>query len=407
MLIKFTLIICLFCILKGEAEAEDFFIDPINGSNENDGTYLRPWASLDYVFNSNKINSTDWSSYPAHSAQGKIEINPNAPIRAGDTLYLMPGYYGNLIISNYYNTDYITIKSFESHTAVFNAILVRSSEKWRFDDIAIRPNTDVDNSSIRFLFNAQSHNFRGDAAYIDILNSKISSVDVTQHWSALDWVENSKSGIAISAHSSTVMNNTLFNVYHAIKTSAQNTLIAHNYISDFAGDGIRISGAHNANVQSNVIKNCYLVNGNHPDGIQLWGENVEGELHDVLLENNLIINYQENKNHPLRCSLQGIGMFDGHAVNLNIRNNKIFVDNYHGISVYGGEYVNMIGNVVSLIDQTIKNSNGYPIKPRISLGYSKRGVTPTNYKVEDNISYLYLIKDQRVKPDGNFLILTP
>ena len=55
-----SLILCLAI----DAHANDFYIDPVNGSDSGDGSLAHPWHSLQSLFDDGLIETQDWPSYP-------------------------------------------------------------------------------------------------------------------------------------------------------------------------------------------------------------------------------------------------------------------------------------------------------------------------------------------------------
>ena len=80
------------------ARADDFYIDPVNGSDAGDGSATNPWRSLQALFDDGLIETQDWPDYPYQDGMQLVTVNAGAPVRAGDTIWLRSGYYGDLVI---------------------------------------------------------------------------------------------------------------------------------------------------------------------------------------------------------------------------------------------------------------------------------------------------------------------
>ena len=78
------------------AYSADFFVDPIHGADSNDGSSASPWKSLQRLFDEGLIESRDWNKLQYTSASYLVPKNQGAPIKAGDTIYLRNGSYGEL-----------------------------------------------------------------------------------------------------------------------------------------------------------------------------------------------------------------------------------------------------------------------------------------------------------------------
>jgi len=95
--------------------AADFYVDPEHGDPANDGSAESPWRSLQEVFNRRLIESRTWDSLPYKRDTRLEPKNAGAPVKAGDTILLRSGYYGDLVIENYYNKNFITFAAVEEH----------------------------------------------------------------------------------------------------------------------------------------------------------------------------------------------------------------------------------------------------------------------------------------------------
>src|SRR3954467_12843960 len=107
-LVRSIALVALACV-AAPACANDFYIDPINGSDAGDGSAGDPWRSLQALFDDGLIETRDWPSFPYAAGMQLVDVNPGAPVRAGDTLWLRDGYHGDLVVEHAYNAAPITI----------------------------------------------------------------------------------------------------------------------------------------------------------------------------------------------------------------------------------------------------------------------------------------------------------
>jgi parallel beta-helix repeat protein len=99
-----------------------------------------------------------------------------------------------------------------------------------------------------------------------------------------------------------------------------------------------------------------------------------------VIEGNVIIEWVNPEDHPWRCSLQGIGLFDGYYDNLTIINNVVSATQYHGISVHGARGAKIINN-------TVANTLGLVGKyPWIEVLPRRDGAPTTDVLVANNIA---------------------
>jgi parallel beta-helix repeat protein len=198
-------------------------------------------------------------------------------------------------------------------------------------------------------------------------------------WTESDWNERKVNGIRFNGSNNIASRNTLVAVYHGITSTGSNNLFERNVIDGFNGDGMRGLGPGNTFLQ-NTVKNCVVTDQNHDDGFQAW-VNSSSNPSGLVIDGNTILEWSETPtNHPLRCRLQGIGLFDGIYRNITIVNNVVSATQYHGISVYGADNAIIANN-------TVVNSTGNPsTSPYILIWATKSGLQPTNILVANNLA---------------------
>jgi hypothetical protein len=307
---------------------------------------------------------------------------------AGDTILLRSGNYGSLAISSRRNTTDITLAADSGHTPRFITIAFNDSSHWSVRGVHVRPNSSA--------YKAVTLN----GTHLTFADSFVSFADDTTDWTRDDWILRTANGIAIGGSHLIVTNNHISVVDHGISGNASHSLISGNTIDRFRGDGLRGLGDHNV-WEYNTIKNCYKVDDNHDDGFQSWsvgpGGVGTGTVNNVVLRGNTFINY-EDPDQPLRCTLQGIGMFDGTYVDWVIENNIIVSDHFNGITVLGGDNVKVINNTV--IDA---NTTG-PGPLWISINNHKNGTPSRNCVVRNNIATDFNIVGPGIVQDNNLKI---
>ena len=119
-----------------------FYVDPINGDINNDGSLESPWSSLNDVVQSEFIMSKDWVSFPHENGESVlIDRNIGSPVKPGDTIYLMQGEHENFTIKGYYNSKPITIEAYPGHTSVIKSFKIISGSNWVFKNIVFQEDT--------------------------------------------------------------------------------------------------------------------------------------------------------------------------------------------------------------------------------------------------------------------------
>lgn len=319
-----------------------YYVDPVNGSSSNDGSFNSPWKTLEEVIDDGLIESYSYSPLPYQEGVSQLVIkNQGAPIKAGDIIMLRSGLHGELFARGYYNSSYITIMAESGHQPILRNVKLQACRNWKIKgiDVSGEPYGYEGNNKLIF---AESHNWQGPASNIEIEGNNLYGAE--QAWqTAEDWLSFSKDGIYLRGDSMLCIENNVRNVDMGITLFGDYIQAIDNNIVNFSGDGIRVLGS-NCLVKNNLIKNCYDVDENHDDGIQSF--TTGGLIVDNnIIESNIILNY-EDPNQNLLGPLQGIGCFDGFFNNWIVRNNLVFVNHFHGISFYGANNCEIVNNTV-------------------------------------------------------------
>ena len=322
--------VCVLAAVCTAAGAATFYADPVTGSMANDGSAENPWRTLQEVFANGLIESKNSS--------GTV-INPGAPVKAGDTLLLRSGYHGDISVSGYYNDAVVTVAAETGQAPALRRLSVNGAKNWTFSGLAI--STELSPSFARTTLVSLS----GSTSYVTVENCHVYSVDDVTGYSANDWLNKTGNGIAVAAtcHHVSLIGNTVRNVDHGIALSGTDLLARGNQVINFRGDGMRALN-HNQTLEYNTIKNCFDVDDNHDDGIQVFKTSVsQGLIRNMVLRGNTII-CAEDPNQPLQGTLQGIGIFEGPHENFRIENNLVITDHWHGITLYWGRDCTVINN---------------------------------------------------------------
>jgi hypothetical protein len=395
--------LCLLLLVTSSLQAAEFFVDPQRGDAANDGSAAKPWRSLQEVFDQNLIESQAWAALPYKSDSRLAPKNAGATIKAGDTIWLRSGDHGDLLIRGYYNSRPITIAAADGQTPRFRSVHLQAASHWVLKGLHVSPEFGAGQKP-RTLIHLESHGWNGPASDITVENCVLCSAEDTAAWSVDDWNTRSCNAIQVDGTRMTVRRNRLKNVDHGISVAASHSLIEHNTIENFAGDGLRGLGDHSV-FQYNVVKNCYDVNANHDDGFQSYSRGPNGvgtgEVVGVVLRGNTIIN-SEDPNQPHRGALQGIGCFDGMFVDWVIENNVIIVDHYHGITLGGARGCRIVNNTV------IDPNDQRPGPAAIRVDKHKNGTPSSNCTVRNNlVSAIHVQSGEAMTEDHNLIVKDP
>jgi hypothetical protein len=304
-----------------QAKAETRFVDPANEAQDSlaDGSLAHPFASLTAAF-----------------ASGNIQ--------PGDKLQLMSGEYGEVAISKAVFDTPVTISPAPGAKVHLTGLKIDRSTNLAFHDLAIWPLGPGKGHIVKT--NGQSSGIVFDN--LDI-RSRADAEDYPT-WGKQDWLSSKRAGILLGGPDNALLNSRFTGLRFAIGASGARARIEGNVVRGFSGDGARVLGDGSV-FSGNRIEDCVQVDKNHADGFQSWSKGPDGRpgrgtVHGLRIENNSIREWVGPVISPLRCSLQGIGMFDGMYEDVIIRNNLVAVSAPHGITVGGGRRVEVTYNTV-------------------------------------------------------------
>ncbi|MEM1045874.1 MAG: right-handed parallel beta-helix repeat-containing protein [Pseudomonadota bacterium] len=335
--------------------ANEYYVDPVDGAAGNDGSAATPWKSVQDVVRSGRL----------------------AP---GDVVRLRSGYHGALLITGHHNAGAITIKADDGHEPRLRQVRISDSSRWILSGLAISP------SHARTALFTPIVEIDATSRDIVLSDSRIESVADSAGRTAEEWRLGTAHAVLSFGEAIEIRGNTIRNIRHGVGVTGPRAIVENNLIEDFIGDGIRVLGDH-SEIRGNTIRNCYVVDDNHDDGIQSWSLDAEGragrgEVVGVVLSGNTIINH-EDPAHPLRCNLQGIGLFDGIFVDWVIENNVVVVEHGHGITVMGARNVRAVNNtVVDLVPEG-------PWQPWVTITAHKDGRLPEDSLIANNLAHSY------------------
>ncbi|MEZ5993653.1 MAG: choice-of-anchor Q domain-containing protein [Planctomycetota bacterium] len=387
------------------ASAADFYVDPVNGSAGGTGTMGDPWLTLQQVVTDNLIESREWDAYPYTTGSALQPKNSGAPIQAGDTVRLLSGYHGELILNGYYNTSAITIRAEPGNTPELSRVSIIGASNWVLDGLSISPShatTYVQQTIITM----RDDGFWGPADNLTVRNCDVFNVNDASGWSAQDWIDNASTAFDVRSNDSELADNTVRNIRFGISVTGANVHVHGNTVENFSGDGMRGLGDYDV-FEYNIIKNGLDVgDGNHDDGFQSWsvgsGGVGTGSVYGLILRGNTIINH-ENPSHPLRTTLQGIGCFDGWFEDWVIENNVVITDHWHGITLLGAKNCRIVNNTV------IDLYTGTPGPSWIQVGHHKTLGPSENCVIRNNLANTISIPSGQVNitEDHNITVSNP
>lgn len=351
MLRMVTLLLGIFVLSYGPALSETYYVAPLGAEIQGapDGTESLPFSSIDGALKSGKV-------------------------KGGDTLLLKDGAYGPVAIKVNAVFDVpLTIMSQNAKAAHFDSILLSGSTRnLILRNLSVWPRNPATGAD----YLVRAYNTSSDIT-LDGLDIR-SGEDAGNYmsWDATTWESRKYSGILLQSPRSRVINSKLTGIRHGILVEDDSQII-NNIVAGYNGDGLRAFSR--SIVRGNRVIDCVKTDTNHPDGFQSFSRN-EVPVTDLLIDSNVIIEWTGAASHPVRCSLQGIGLFRGFYDNLVIVNNLVVTSHYHGISVYGARGAKLLNN-------TVVNIYGLAeVRPYIAIYPLKDGTLPTGVLVANNIA---------------------
>jgi len=385
------LLVTFGCLLgQGRTQAGVFYCDPEKGSAQGDGSAERPWGPLEEVIAAGLIQFCDKDGRPHR---------PEAPVKPGDTILLRSGWHGVIRIPRGYNREPITIAAAEGHQPQVGWVEIGEGSRWIIRGLVISPSLAPQPLS-RVPHHLVMLGERGgqDSTELTVEDCFIFTERDSSGWTASDWVQEARSGIWLGRHGRghIARNNFILNVRFGISLCSPDCLCEGNVVANFSADGIRAT-RDGIVVRNNVIKNIFVGakdgDQNHDDGIQVFLFNVgRGTVRNILLEGNIIV-ARERPDLPYPTGLQGIGCFDGPLVNFVVRDNVVWVNHWHGISLYDAQGCLIENNVCYVLG----NSRA---RPWVMLGQKQKQARGNT--VRNNFAHSFNFKaDPEVVAEGN------
>jgi hypothetical protein len=338
------ILIAVFLFFSNNAQAADFYVDPVNGSMSNDGSQAHPWSTMQEVWEQNKIRTK--------ISTGVVK-NPSGVVDAGDTIYLMSGYHGKLTVNVAYNDFPITIKAYTGQTPKFCQIYLTAVKNWVFDGVLISPSY-TEPYVKGYLFYVANTYF-GDSSYITIKNSTLFSTPDLNLGTKQDWMDKSCTAIITQTYQDafgpsfiTVESNNIYNVTSGIGFMGSDSIVRGNTINYFNRNAVVVAVADRITIEYNTITNSVYVDDvtpEHDDIIQAW-ETAEDTVDDLTIRGNIMIARQDI-DMPLPTVTVGIGMHDGFFKRMLIENNILIINSASAIIINGAIDCTIINNTIA------------------------------------------------------------
>lgn len=338
------------------ATADTYHVSP--GARAGDGSESAPWGSVAAAFASHRLEG-------------------------GDTLLLHAGQYGDIEIDRARFDRPLEIRAQPRGAAEATFLGLTGTRNLVVDGLAIWPRADTERGGSLVID-------RGTNTVLRNLDIR-SRADATDYraWSLEDWLRDRRDGVKLLGANATLESSRLTGLRGAVGAIGANARVLDNTIMGFSGDAMRGVG-ENSLFRGNMVADCVKVDDNHDDGFQSWsigpdGRAGRGTLHGLTLDANTILEWSGTAGNTPRCTLQGIGLFDGLFEDLSITNNVIAVTAYQGIAVIGARNSRIVNNTV------VHGTGVSRENPWIQLAPHKNGTPSTGNLVANNIAPRFLL----------------
>ena len=337
-----------------------WWVDPVNGKSPaagGDGSKTAPWNSLPGILSFRLppgYTRPLLSSVPYfHVVDGKriyvADQLGSPPIQPGDTIKLMSGDYGDIVIGDYLqqvvNPSFVTVEAAPGQTPLFTTLFIRSTNKWVFKGIKVQSLFGTNNNK-QGLVTVTDQGAAHPTSDIILDSMQISSADNTDGWTQPEWLARARV-VGVDARGAdhgadttcvSVTNSHISNVIFGSYVMTNNMLFSGNEIDRFGDDGIDYVASNILIAKNYIHDDQVLGNGAHMDGMQGY----PGVSSNVVIDSNRVIRQTDPK-LPFPTYLQGIDAFDGDWTNLTVTNNVVVTSACWGIyfsSVHNGKIVN-------------------------------------------------------------------
>ncbi len=312
-----------------------WYIDPVNGNDTNAGTQAAPWKNIQSVVTALNGLPPKLTTVPYwHRGTAGVWLwgtNSAGPVNPGDTVYLMNGAHGDLILGVYgqtiVNPAPVTFSAAPGCTPVISSIRVSGSNNWVFRGLKVQGLVD----SGRWLVNIAS-----DASDVVLDDLDVSSIDDASAWKQADWVAKARIGGVYTAGSRvSITGCTIRNCKGGAGLYGADVTFSDNTLDGLGGDFIGYSGKRIAITGNRLTNSMTLGNGDHLDFMQ--GRSGGGE--DITIEGNICIRATRDLG-VFAGICQGISAFNPEYQwkNVAVRRNRIFTSAGNGIT-----YLNVVG----------------------------------------------------------------
>ncbi|MBU6453656.1 MAG: hypothetical protein KGS72_17890 [Cyanobacteria bacterium REEB67] len=393
------------------SSAHHFYIDPMRGSMQGDGSKSRPWHTFAEVISAGLIASQTRGPTRSNPAGTLSALYPNGVVRGGDILHLMSGDQGSVIISGYINPSFICVMADAGQTPVIAKMVINGSSNWDFEGLTFQSTGVPGKGKGGQLVRLGQSDFLGPVSNVFFRGNHFRSAVDVSNWTQQNWIDSGTSGLMLSGTNLSAVSNDLRNVRAGIIVPGTNVVVESNTIDNFGDDGIDFAGEL-ITIRRNRITNSHVLgDGNHNDAMQgqVRFDHGQADLtphHDILIDSNFVAAITDAHlpflSDGVSGGMQGISEFDGVWQRLTIVNNVVLITAYHAITVCGARDSQIINNTVEEISLNPKLKAWIGV---FNLKTTEGGTPSSNIIVRNNASPVFSLKAEGVAEDHNVCIV--
>lgn len=379
------------------------------------GLYAALFLVVSGAVHGGAVHGAEYHVDPAAAPHGPADGSPARPwpspaaafasgtIAGGDILHLAPGAYGRVMLSGRVFDRPVTLQAAPGGGVRFSRLGLENTRNIVVDGVGVWPDPDAPGGGPLVTESGRDNVLRN----LDIRGH--AAADGYRDWRAADWLAAPRNGVRLAGQRATLENSRLTAIHEGVAVLGDHARVSGNVIRGFGGDALRGVGDFGV-FRNNVVADCVKIDDNHDDGFQSWSRGPDGRagrgvVRGLVVEANTILEWTGSADHPLRCALQGIGLFDGMYEDLLIANNLIVVSAFHGIAVRGGQGVRIVHNTLISADGISRE------RPWIYVSDHKDGTRRTeDVVIANNLAPRFAFADgvkARTVRSGNHVMIYP
>lgn len=247
---------------------------------------------------------------------------------AGTVIYAAAGNYGTVLLNQMAKSN-VTITSLDpDHPAVLGALVVNGSSGLTFRNLEVNVSQNGPTFGVA-VYSSQNVAFQSMFVHGTLDGSAVGD----------------KSGMTIRNSTNVTLAGSEFQqLFMGVEhRSTTNLTVSGNLFHEMGSDGILGGGSNYLTIASNVFTNWQHYGDTHPDAIQVFTTNTTQAVHDITIQDNLVLRGNGTV-------LQGVWMRDEVGGlpfdKVTVSGNMIVGGMVQGIGIYGANSVTVQGNTV-------------------------------------------------------------